>query len=180
MDRHKRTDCTIPASLTLNRNKCELNKSTLEFLGFVFSADPKKVLTVQHASAPTSATEMHSLLGMANYCSRFIPDFATVTESLRRLTWKGTPWEWGAKQESAFKHLKELLTRNTVMVYFFPRKDTELIVDASPLDSDPSLRILGRLSLMLKGDTLKQSMNHSQLCGVVNIFTFTFMEIRSH
>lgn len=124
--------------LTLNRSKCEFNKSKLEFFGFVFSAngisaDPKKVLAVQHASAPTCVTEMRSLLGMANYCSRFIPDFATVTEPLRKLTRKGTTWEWGTEQESAFNHLKELLTSNTVMAYFDPKKNTELIVDASPV-----------------------------------------------
>lgn len=34
---------------------------------------------------------MTSLLGMANYCSRFIPAYATLTQPLRELTKKDTP-----------------------------------------------------------------------------------------
>nr|XP_054598071.1 uncharacterized protein K02A2.6-like [Nothobranchius furzeri] len=63
--------------LTLNREKCEFNKSRLEFFGFIFqagsiSADPKKVAVVKEASDPSNSTEVRSLLGMATYCSRFI------------------------------------------------------------------------------------------------------------
>lgn len=68
--------------LTLNRKKCELNK-TVEFFGFIFSAsgisaDPKKVAAVKDASDPKDASEIRSLLGMANYYSRFIKDFGYI------------------------------------------------------------------------------------------------------
>ncbi|RXN24365.1 Retrovirus-related Pol polyprotein from transposon 412 [Labeo rohita] len=84
--------------LTLNRKKCEFNKTQLEFFGFIFSAggvsaDPKKVDAIYHAKKPKDAAEVRSLLGIANYCSRFIPNFATVTEPLRKLTRKNTTWQ---------------------------------------------------------------------------------------
>ena len=72
-------------------------------------------------------------MGMANYCSRFIPDFATVTEPLRKLTRKSTPWQWGAEQDAALSTLRESLTSETTMAYFDPNRETELIVDASPV-----------------------------------------------
>jgi len=50
--------------LTLNRPKCEINKSKLEFFGLVFSgdgvsADPKKVDALQNAPRPQNAAEIH-------------------------------------------------------------------------------------------------------------------------
>ena len=124
--------------LTLNRKKCEFNKTRLEFFGFIFSdggvsADPKKVDSIRQADKPKDAAEVRSLLGMANYCSRFIPDFATVTEPLRKLTRKSTPWQWGAEQDAALSTLRESLTSETTMAYFDPNRETELIVDASPV-----------------------------------------------
>ena len=123
--------------LTLNRNKCELNKQRLEFFGFIFSADgisadPRKVAAIHKASDPKDPAEIRSLLGMANYCSRFIKDFSTITAPLRELTKKGAPWNWGAEHSAALQTLKERLTSDTTMSYFDPKKDTELVVDASP------------------------------------------------
>ena len=77
--------------VTLNKSKCEYSKDKLEFFGYVFSKDgiapdPKKVEEVVNLSTPSTASEVRSLLGMTNYCSRFIPDYATKTEPLRKLT----------------------------------------------------------------------------------------------
>ena len=124
--------------LTLNRKKCEFDKSSLEFFGFIFSADgisadPKKVAAIKQASDPQDPTEVRSLLGMANYCARFIPDFATISALLRELTKKDTQWSWGPEHAAALQTIKDSLTSDTVMAYFDPAKDTELIVDASPV-----------------------------------------------
>ena len=79
--------------LSPNKSKCEYSKDKLEFFGYVFSkegmsSDPKKVEEVVNLSTPSTASEVRSLLGMTNYCSRFIPDYATKTELLRKLTHK--------------------------------------------------------------------------------------------
>nr|AAB34004.1 pol gene product {Gypsy/Ty3-class retrotransposon Cpr1} [Clupea pallasi=herring, testis, sperm, Peptide Transposon, 175 aa] [Clupea pallasii] len=114
------------------------NKSKLEFFGFIFSAggisaDPKKVTAIQEAGDPQDPSEVRSLLGMANYCSRFIKDFASISAPLRELTRKDTPWHWGPEHARALQTIKDSLTSNTVMSYFDPGKDTELVVDASPV-----------------------------------------------
>lgn len=113
--------------LTLNRNKCEFNKSRLEFFGFIFSAggispDPKKVAALQQASDPQDPTEVRSLLSMANYCSRFIKDFASIAAPLRELTRKDTAWHWGPEQASALQVIKDSLSSDTVMSYCAPAK----------------------------------------------------------
>ena len=58
---------------------------------------------------------------MTNYCSRFIKDYATISEPLRRLTKTNTSWHWSDEQETAFLSLKDCLTSNSVMRYFDPQ-----------------------------------------------------------
>ena len=88
--------------LTLNKLTCEFSKDSLAFFGYVFSAagmcpDPAKVQDILNLKAPSSVTEVRSLLGMTNYCARFIEGYATLTEPLRALTHKNHTWEWTDK-----------------------------------------------------------------------------------
>ncbi|CAC5375123.1 unnamed protein product [Mytilus coruscus] len=70
---------------------------------------------------------------MTNYVGRFIPEYSTITEPLRRLTKQGVTWTWTSEQQQSFDALKQELMNNTIMAYFDPRKATVLIVDASPV-----------------------------------------------
>ena len=124
--------------LTLNKSKCEYSKDKLEFFGYVFSKegispDPKKVEEVVNLSTPSTASEVRSLLGMTNYCSRFIPDYATKTEPLRKLTHKDQPWCWTTEHDRTVSQLKEALASAAVAAYFDPEKESEILVDASPV-----------------------------------------------
>ena len=124
-------------NITLNKAKCKFNKSEVDFFGYIFSKqgmrpDPEKVKAVKDAERPTTPAEIRSLLGLANYVSRFIPDFATIAAPLRLLTHKDVEWKWTNTEEKALQAIKDKLT-TTAMAYFDPRKKTELIVDASPV-----------------------------------------------
>ena len=74
-----------------------------------------------------------SLLGMAQYVSRYVAEYATITAPLRALTKKETPWQWSTEQQHAFDKLKDSLTKSHVMSYFNPAQETKVIVDASPV-----------------------------------------------
>ena len=120
----------------LNKGKCKFSVHELTFFGHVFSAegikaDPKKIDTIVNCEAPKNVSEIRSFLGMAQYVARFIPDFASRTEPLRRLTRKDVPWEWTQQEQEAFDNIKEALTSTQVMAYFNPAKQTEVLVDAS-------------------------------------------------
>ena len=95
-------------NLTLNKDKCEFNKTTIEFYGYLFSAkgvsaDPKKIESIQNASNPRNATELRSLLGLVNYVSRFIPDYATITAPLREAFQTST--SFGRNQEESHQQV---------------------------------------------------------------------------
>ena len=77
--------------LTVNREKCKFLQPKLSFFGIVFSEDgvkpnQKKIADLVDALIPNNASEVRSLLGMANFSAKFIPNFADI--SLRRLTHK--------------------------------------------------------------------------------------------
>ena len=85
------------AKLTFNKSKCEFNKSSITFFGFVFSSkgiapDPTKVEAINSALPPTTTSGVRSFLGMATYCVKFIHNFSDISEPLRKLTKKDQPF----------------------------------------------------------------------------------------
>ena len=111
---------------------------TLEFFGQIFSADgtrpdPQRVVDLQNVATPTTVQEVRSLLGMANYSSQYIPNFATITAPLRLLTKNDTPFVWTTVHKNAFDNLKAALTSAPCMAYFDIHKETFVVVDANPV-----------------------------------------------
>ena len=123
--------------LTVNPAKCSFRQSSIEFFGLQLTKQgvkptAEKVQAVRDAPAPTNASETRSFLGTVGFSSRFIPDFATVAEPLRRICQKGSSFEWGPKQQEAFDALKDRLATATSLAYYDSRAPTEVVADASP------------------------------------------------
>jgi hypothetical protein len=131
------------SGLKLNQGKCTFLEDKLEFFGQIFSRqifsregtrpDPKRVNDLLNAPQPASVTEVRSLLGMANYSSKYIRDFATLTAPLRELTKKNARFTWLPKHQACFDKLKATLASAPCMSYFAKDKETLVIVDASPV-----------------------------------------------
>lgn len=125
------------SGLTVNESKCEFGKQHLKFFGLEFSKDGVLIDRAKKdalicASPPSTASEVRSLLGLANYCARFIPDFSTTVKPLRELTKKGVRWSWTQEHQKALDKLKETLS-SKALNYFDPTWRTEITVDASPV-----------------------------------------------
>ena len=121
----------------LNRDKCAFRKSEVIFYGHSFSAEgikaaPQKINAIKTMQPPENPSEVKSLLGMAQYVSRFIPNYATITAPFRALTHQNSVWKWEIEEETAFRKLQNELTSDRVMAYFDPTKSTKVLVDASP------------------------------------------------
>ena len=124
--------------LTVNPKKCKFLQPTIEFYGQIFSAqgtcpDPKRIDAIKKISTPANAKEVRSFLGMVNYSSKYIQDYATLTAHISELTKKSAPFTWITEHQTAFEHLKLALTKAPVMGYFDLYKDTYVTVDASPV-----------------------------------------------
>ena len=114
-------------NLTLNRKKCEFNKSSVTFFRFVFSGkgvalDPKKVEAIKSAPVSTTSSCVRSFLGMATYCAKFILKFSDVSAKLRALTKKHEPFHWSVEQEHSFNEIKWLLTSLKVKAYLMQKR----------------------------------------------------------
>jgi hypothetical protein len=124
--------------LTVNKDKCQFHMREISFLGHHLSeqgssADGSKIKAITEAREPQNAQEVRSFLGLVNFCARYIPNLATISEPLRRLTRNKEKFIWGPEQNQAFKKLKSCLTTEHVMAYYQTDADTMVIVDASPV-----------------------------------------------
>jgi hypothetical protein len=102
--------------LTVNEAKCEFSKTEIDFFGLRFSSNGISIQTsnleaMRNASRPKSVNDVRSFLGLASYCSRFIPNFSTIAKPLRDLTKKKQQWHWGDEQEKAFEDFDD---RNSI------------------------------------------------------------------
>ena len=132
-----------------------IRKTKIKFYGFIFSesgfsADLEKIEAIKNVERPKTVAEIRSFLGMTNYVSRFINNYSSITEPLRRLTKQENPFTWTDEQEQAFIRLKESLVSDQVMTYFNPILPSELWVDASPVGVSGILIQNGENSVLWK------------------------------
>jgi hypothetical protein len=59
---------------------------------------------------------------LVNFTARFIPDLATVSAPLRKLTKAKEPFVWGIDQHNSFNELKKRLTSAPKPLGIFIRK----------------------------------------------------------
>ena len=123
-------------NLTLRREKCEFGKASIDFHGHLFTQEglkpsPAKIQAVQNCAPPASKEELVSFLQMVAYLSRYISNFSSRCEPLRKLTKVNAKFEWSTNQETAFKDLKAAITAAPVLIPYHPERETLVICDGS-------------------------------------------------
>ena len=118
--------------------KCVFDKPSLEYFGYIFSADgmkpsPAKIEALKDMNRPTDLKSLRSFLGMINYLKRFIPDYSSITYPLRQLTQKDAKFSWSEDWQQAFIKLTTTLTEKSCLSYFDGNKETLVYCDASPV-----------------------------------------------
>ncbi|GKC87517.1 putative reverse transcriptase domain-containing protein [Tanacetum coccineum] len=108
----------------------------VQFLGHVVKkngihVDPSKIESVKNWKTPESPTEIRSFLGLAGYYRRFIKNFSKIAKPLTLLTQKNKKYEWGDKQEEAFRILKDKLCNAFVLALPDGPDDFMVYCDAS-------------------------------------------------
>jgi len=123
----------VQHGLKLKPSKCELFKTSVEYLGHVISADgistdPEKVRAISTWPVPSNVKELRSYLGFAGYYRRFVDGYSRIAAPLNKLlegnstTAKSkrnkkplTQWTWGPDQQKAFDTIKEKLTQPPIL-----------------------------------------------------------------
>ncbi|KAK4328257.1 hypothetical protein Pmani_001375 [Petrolisthes manimaculis] len=126
------------SNLSIAQHKSVFHVNEVEFHGFMVSEKgikptDKKIKTIRNFVRPETVQEIRSFLGLINYLTRFIPQLATLSEPLKRLTRADTEWRWTEEEEECFKKLKDAVIHTISLTHFDPQLQTTLIVDASPV-----------------------------------------------
>jgi len=79
--------------------------------------DPAKVEAILKLPKPTDVTAVQRFIGLANYLSRFLPNFSQKCYPLRRLTDKGATWQWTSKHGHALQDIKQFVVEAPVLKF---------------------------------------------------------------
>ncbi len=117
--------------------KCEFNKSSVAFLGYVISPDgifmdKSKVETIQCWATPSSIKDIQRFLGFANFYRLFIKGYSKITTPLTTLICKDKPFSWNPTAQVAFDTLKMAFTSTPILIH--PDLAKPFIVEMDTLD----------------------------------------------
>ena len=92
------------SGLKLNKDKCKLRQTDLNFLGHHIDGDgvrpsEEKVMAIKALQPPRNITELKRCLGMINYLGRFIENLAEALKPLNDLLRSDVTWTWGPNQD---------------------------------------------------------------------------------
>jgi hypothetical protein len=76
-------------------------------------------------------SEVRSLLGLASYYRRFIPNFSKIVKPITELLKMGKKYIWSEACDEAFKHLKKLLTTSPMLAQPDTTKPFDVYRDTS-------------------------------------------------
>ena len=118
--------------LTFNPKKCKFHLTQNYFFDFIFAKDGiksslSKVQALKQMDLPRNVSEVCSILGMARYSARFIPNFVGMTTPLHNLTHRGVKWRWSQTKQAASEKLKDTVSSDTVLGYYETGQDMKLL-----------------------------------------------------
>ncbi len=116
--------------------KCEFDKSSVVFLGYVISPngifmDKSKVETIQCWATPSLVKDVQRFLGFANFYCQFIKGYSKITTPLTALTCKDKPFSWNRTAQATFDTFKMAFTSALVLIHLDLAKPFIVEMDAS-------------------------------------------------
>lgn len=173
------------AGFSLNIKKCHFFQDKVEYLGREISAQgiqpgSKKVEALVNAPTPGTVKQIRQFMGLASYFRKFIPEFATRTACISKLTKANVAFFWSDEQEEARRYVINHLTSKPLLCIFDPSLPTELHTDASCVgygavllqNKENSKRVIGYFS---KRTTKHEEQYHSyelETLAVVNALRY--------
>lgn len=119
-----------------NKDKCILRTTEIKYLGHIFDKngmrpDPDRVSAIKNMPIPNTRKELERFLGMTNYLSRFIPNYANRTEPFRCLLKKNSEFLWHEGYNKNVNALKNSIIKAPTLRFYNPNEPVILSVDAS-------------------------------------------------
>lgn len=131
---HAVFECLSSQGLTLNKEQCVFNKTSMEFyVKKKFSSWS----TAWSKKKKVQAIKIQFLWMLVMYALfleyRYSQKCSTINAPLREFTKQGCELKWSPECQTSFNTIKNELWSTTTMAYFHPTLHIELIVDGSPV-----------------------------------------------
>jgi hypothetical protein len=118
--------------------KCTFGITQVQYLGYIIHergviVDPAKIQFIRDWPTPTTLTELHIFLGLANLYRRFVLGFSHITWPLSQVTKGGAKEKffWSESQQKAFGELKHCLCCAPVLTLQDLQQPFEIETNAS-------------------------------------------------
>ena len=122
--------------MLLNSKKCKLFKKSIQYLGHIISQNggatcPEKIEANKKMAPPKNIKCVRSFLGLSGFYRRFVKNYAKIVEPLSRMTRKNSKFDWNSEANNAWQTVKDMLSKNPILVHPDTSKQYTLITDAS-------------------------------------------------
>ena len=122
--------------LRLRREKCELFREKIVYLGHEISKDGlrptgERVKGIVDMPEPTNTKELLTFLGLMTYNAKFIPNLSAVLRPLYDLTRKGAKWVWTLECQHSFDQAKASLSSAGALAHYDVDRPLKMYCDAS-------------------------------------------------
>ncbi len=117
-------------------------RAQVQFLGHRVSREgigvyPAKTEAMEKWPTPVNIKDVRAFLGLASYCTRYIPGFSTVAAPTINLTRQGVDLVWDDVCKGAFRTLNAALISEPVLAYPTREGHFTLSTDASDVGIEP-------------------------------------------
>ena len=110
--------------LKISPKKCQLFKTSLQYMGNEIFIENKKVCmkplrsrleAIQKLQPPKTPKGCRSFAEVVNFLSMFCPELQKLLKPIYDLKRKGKPFYWGKDQQDSFKEIKHRLMKPQVL-----------------------------------------------------------------
>ena len=123
------------AGLKLHYDKCSFFVDRIDYLGHIFDSsgvrpNPNKLHAIFNPPVHSNVKQVQSFIGLCNFYSRFIPNFADYMSPLYALLHKNSVFSWSSVHQQAFDNIKKLFLNKDILCHFNPQFETSIESDA--------------------------------------------------
>ena len=179
--------------LKISPKKCQLFKTSLQYMGNEIFIENKKVCVkplrsrleaIQKLQPPKTPKGCRSFVGVVNFLSMFCPELQKLLKPIYDLTRKGKPFYWGKEQQDSFEEIKHRLLKPPVL--HMPNKTGRfhLYSDTSKFATGSALyqiqngkpKLIAYVSKRLPAAAKSYSITELELCRLaINIASFAHL-----
>jgi hypothetical protein len=122
-------------NMKINESDIKLAQKELRSFAHILTGDgvkidPDKTTAICNMSRPKNQADIHQILGLTTYLSKFLKNVSDVCEPLRQLMLKDK-FQWLPEHERIFMRIKEMVKTAPVLRYFDPKEPVTIHCDSN-------------------------------------------------